>query len=301
MKERNKICLAVDSRKQWIEILDRLHKAGATGNARPGYRPNYPEGGGLLYLSAENGVSWNRAGSGLHQNANESDIHPASWLTDERIAELLPPPKPEDPFKTWAAPGKFVRRKLDGGKIERVSGRCPICDRREVHLNLGWTAEIPEQPLGNWAVFGSAARLDWLEPWIPKDGEIVEPTGTSAYGLSTPAGSLLRMDPDGEMSLAYPDGRIESGYVAMEYARKELAAAGEIRPTEREWPAKKPAKISMAWLRSRSACPSGLEWFEATFGKDAEVSAQAVFAAIEAGSNPATESYAAWLGLKLTE
>ena len=298
MKKRNTICLAVDGQKQWTEILDRLHEAGAKGNALPECRMTCPDEGGLLYLTAKNEVAWDLAKGYRHATALEADIHPASWLTDERIAELLPNPKPEDPFKTWAAPGKFVRRK-DSGKIERVSGRCTACDRRKVHLNLGWTAGIPEQPLRDWMVFGSAARLNWLEPWIPKDGEIVEPTGTSAYGLSTPAGSLLRMDPDGEMSLAYPDGRIESGYIAVEYARKELAAAGEIRPTEREWPAKKPAKISMAWLRSRSACPSGLEWFKATFGKDAEVSAQAVFAATE--SDPDAAGYAAWLKRKLAE
>ena len=300
MEKRNTICLAVDGREQWTEILDRLYEAGATGIALPEYRSSYPEGGGLLYLPAENVISWDRAGSGRHRGANESDIRPASWLTDKRIAELLPPPKPEDPFKTWAAPGKFVRRK-DTGEIDRVAGRCAVCEDNEVHLNLGWNDEIPKQPLVYWGKFGTAAKLAALEPWTPKDGEVVEPTGTDAFGLSTPKGSLLRMDPDEGLSLAYPDGRTESGYGATEYARKELAACGKIRPTKREWPAKKPAKISLAWLRSRSACPSGLEWFETTFGKEAEVSAQAVFAALEAESDPATESYAAWLRLKLAE
>lgn len=296
MEKRNCICLAVDDRKKWDETLNRLYKAGAAGNAKPDRRPICPNDGGLLYLHGDGAVSWDYLAGGQHMETDAMDIHPISWLTDERLAELLS--KSKGPFETWAAPGKFVRIEKTG-EIARVAGRCGTCADDEVHLGLGWTDEIPKQPLKYWTVFDSAKKLASLEPWVPRDGEIVEPAKTAAFGLKTPADSLLRMEPDGWLSIAYPDGRIYREYRAPEYAREGAAAAGLVRPTNREWPSKNQAKISLDWLRSCSACHEGLRWFENAFEKGAEASVKAIFAALEADEDPAAANYAKWLKDKL--
>ena len=188
----------------------------------------------------------------------------ASAVDDAWLDAKLPETKPNAGWK----PGRGDYARLPDGKIVRVLGPCPACDRDQTHVYKLLDGTLPEPSISR-NPRERFANVNELAPWTPRPGEFVVAMVDQPWNIACKIGALLLVGPDANHAKTADGG---NWHIAPDDNPEYL------RPTSEPGFAR--PKVTLAWLEREGACVAGREWFIDAFGKNAEVACETVVDAL---------------------